>query len=291
MDVKKGHDSFDFVELIDSKNQTSARIAPERGGLAYSFIVKGREALHLDQESFKDTTKNVRGGVPILFPICGPLKDDKYQADGKTLSMKQHGFGRLMAWKVVDAQIVSGVPSMTMELTPTDTTRTSYPWEFNVRYTYELHGSTLKLVQEYKNGSKTPMPIHAGFHPYFRLSDKERARLEIPASRYEDTVAWQEHSFDGTLDWQKDVIDIVFLDMQKNEAAFVDAKDGVRVTVRQDAPFKYVVFWTTKGAPFVCVEPWTGRRFSMNSGDDLVTVKPGETLETWVSFSVSPVEG
>lgn len=298
--VTTGKDVFEYVELIDEAGGSSARIAPARGGLAYSFKVKGREALQLDRASFEDPTKNVRGGVPVLFPICGPLKDDRYQADGKTLTMKQHGFGRLMAWKVA-ATSTSPTASMTMELTPDDATRAAYPWDFLVRYTYELAGSTLKLDQDYTNKSKTPMPIHAGFHPYFRLGDKNRTRLEIPASRYEDTVAWTQHDFDGILDWTKDVIDIVFLDMQKQEASIVDEAEKVRITVKQDRPFKYVVFWTTsgkkgersgdtfKGNNFVCIEPWTGRRFTLNSGNDLIQVQPGATLKTWVSFTVSPV--
>lgn len=289
MKVSQGKDVFEYVELVDEAGGSSARIAPSRGGLAYSFKVKGREALQLDRASFEDTTKNVRGGVPVLFPICGPLKEDKYEADGKTLTMKQHGFGRLMAWKVVNTS-TSPVASMTMELTPDDATRKAYPWEFVVRYTYELSGNELKLVQEYTNNSKTPMPIHAGFHPYFRLGDKSKTRLEIPATRYEDTVAWKQHDFHGTLDYGQDVIDIVFLDMKKNEASIVDEAERVRVTVKHDAPFKYVVFWTTKGNNFVCIEPWTGRRFTLNSGNDLIRVEPGKTFKTWVSFSVSPVE-
>jgi galactose mutarotase-like enzyme len=290
MQVNTGKDTFEYVELVDPSHPSSARIAPSRGGLAYSFIVKGREALALDRDSFTDTTKNVRGGVPVLFPIAGPVKDETYLADGKPFKMKQHGFGRLMPWKLVSTS-TSPVPSMTMELTPTEATRASYPWEFVVRYTYELAKDTLTLKQEYTNNSKTPMPVHAGFHPYFKLSDKEKARLEIPASRYQDMIAWTEHPFDGRLDWSKDVIDIVFLDMQKNQAAVVDGVDKVRITLKHDAPFKYVVFWTTKAAQFVCVEPWTGRRFAMNSGEDLIHVKPGDTVKTWCSFSVTPVEG
>lgn len=288
MKVTQGKDVFDYVELSDEAAGSRARIAPSRGGLAYSFEVAGREALQLDRASFEDPSKNVRGGVPILFPICGPLKDEKYEADGKTLSMKQHGFGRLMAWKVVGTGI-DGAASMTMELTPDDATRKSYPWEFIVRYTYSLSGNQLKLTQEYTNHGATPMPIHVGFHPYFRLGDKNRTQLEIPATRYEDTVAWKEHDFSGTLDYSQDVIDIVFLDMQKNEASVVDQAENVRITVKHDAAFKYVVFWTTKGNNFVCVEPWTGRRFTMNSGSDLIRVQPGQTYRTWVSFTVSPV--
>ena len=290
MKVEKGRDVFDYVELVDEAGGSSARIAPSRGGLAYSFKVKGRESFQLDRASFDDTTKNVRGGNPLLFPLCGPAKDNTYIANGKSHTIKQHGFARLMPWKVVGTNAGPSA-SMTMELTPDAETRAAYPWEFTVRYTYELAGNTLKLAQEYTNKSETPMPVHAGFHPYFRVGDKNKLRLEIPATKYEDTVAWKTHDYTGTLDFSQDVIDIVFLDMKKNEASVVDEVEKVRISVKHDAAFKYVVFWTTKGNNFVCVEPWTGRRFTLNTGKDLIHVKAGETFKTWVSFSVAPLEG
>ena len=33
--------------------------------------------LYLDQERFLDSSKSVRGGIPVLFPICGGLPGDR----------------------------------------------------------------------------------------------------------------------------------------------------------------------------------------------------------------------
>jgi D-hexose-6-phosphate mutarotase len=46
-------------------------ICPERGGIVISFGVNGQELLYLNKETLYDRNKNIRGGIPILFPISG----------------------------------------------------------------------------------------------------------------------------------------------------------------------------------------------------------------------------
>lgn len=53
------------------------RVVPDRGGLVTGWLCQGpwgaREILHVDAERFADPAKSVRGGIPVLFPICGGL--------------------------------------------------------------------------------------------------------------------------------------------------------------------------------------------------------------------------
>ena len=58
-------------EVIHVDTGDRLRIVPERGGLITEWCCKGREILYFDLERFKQTEKSVRGGIPILFPICG----------------------------------------------------------------------------------------------------------------------------------------------------------------------------------------------------------------------------
>ena len=53
------------------------RIVPERGGLITSWVCNNQEILYFDQLRFGDLSKSVRGGMPILFPICGDLPENK----------------------------------------------------------------------------------------------------------------------------------------------------------------------------------------------------------------------
>src|SRR6185295_326848 len=91
-----------FEELQISSGGTSARIAPDRGALVTGLNINGVEALYLDRATFDDATKNVRGGIPVLFPYAGKLDNETFLAAGT--KMKQHGFGRNKAWRVIESK-------------------------------------------------------------------------------------------------------------------------------------------------------------------------------------------
>jgi len=54
------------------------RVVPRRGGLVTGWLCHGpwgeREILYFDADRFADPSKSVRGGIPVLFPICGGLQ-------------------------------------------------------------------------------------------------------------------------------------------------------------------------------------------------------------------------
>ena len=58
------------------------RVVPERGGLITEWLSEGKELLYFDFERFLDKDKSIRGGIPILFPICGDLSEG-YSIAGK----------------------------------------------------------------------------------------------------------------------------------------------------------------------------------------------------------------
>ena len=60
---------FDFQ--LDQKNYI--KFCPGRGGVITNWVSDGNEILYFDEKRFMDKTKSIRGGIPILFPICGNL--------------------------------------------------------------------------------------------------------------------------------------------------------------------------------------------------------------------------
>ena len=89
-----------FEEIAIRSGSVSAEIAPSRGALVSSLNVNGSEILYLDRATFNDAPKNVRGGIPVLFPYAGKLVDGIFTAAGT--KMNQHGFGRNKAWTVLE---------------------------------------------------------------------------------------------------------------------------------------------------------------------------------------------
>ncbi|HEY9848620.1 MAG TPA: aldose epimerase [Leptolyngbyaceae cyanobacterium] len=64
--------------LSDQTAQSEIEVVPERGGIITKWCYQGQEILYLDAERFANPNLSVRGGIPILFPICGNLPDNTY---------------------------------------------------------------------------------------------------------------------------------------------------------------------------------------------------------------------
>ena len=79
----------------------TVEVVPERGALVTALRVGARDVLYLDRDTLSDPSKNVRGGIPLLFLFAGKLVDETLVLTGT--KMKQHGFARNRAWTVTSA--------------------------------------------------------------------------------------------------------------------------------------------------------------------------------------------
>ncbi len=64
--------------LCDSYAQSEIEVVPERGGIVTKWRIQGQDIFYLDESRFTHPELSVRGGIPILFPICGNLPDNTY---------------------------------------------------------------------------------------------------------------------------------------------------------------------------------------------------------------------
>ena len=109
MKLSRKDSPYHHWEYLNLDTKDSLRIVPERGGLITSWVCQGREMLYFDQSRFMDKSKSIRGGIPILFPICGDLPDNKFYFENRSYSMKQHGFARDMAWDLTASNDNNGI--------------------------------------------------------------------------------------------------------------------------------------------------------------------------------------
>jgi galactose mutarotase-like enzyme len=270
--------------LSDDTAQAQASIVPERGGILISWQIQGREIFYLDTERFKDPTLSVRGGIPLLFPICGNLADDSYTVNGQTYQLVQHGFARNLPWEATQQSSADGA-SLTITLKSNDVTREGYPFDFELNYTYTLQGNTLELRQQHTNRSDTPMPFSTGIHPYFAVADKSKLTIELPSNQYQLKGDTTIQSFGGAFDFDQEEIDFSFINLTGQSAMVMDSERKTKLTIGFDEHYSTLLFWTVKGKDFYCLEPWTAPRNSMNTGDHLLTVAPGETKETVITMT------
>lgn len=278
---------FAIYELIESKTNSRAEICPERGGILLRLVSHGQDLLYLDESTFFNPEKNIRGGNPILFPICGQLPNCTYHWNGNAYSMKNHGVARTSAWKVDAYQKEAPGAYLTISLESNAETMKSYPFSFRLSYTYRLENGKLTIEQTISHlGTEQEgvMPVHTGFHPYFKVSSKNICHnLTYPTC------------FDYN-DMTQKPLEAVFCAEGKVEAVVTSANtDGSVVFYSQDNPnekirlsasqaYGYIMLWSVDGCDFICVEPWTAKNQEFLRGKELISILPGESINLWMSI-------
>jgi galactose mutarotase-like enzyme len=255
-------------------NQSRLEVVPERGGIITSWRVQNQEVLYLDEERFANPQLSVRGGIPILFPICGNLPDNTYTLNDKQYTLKQHGFARDLPWKSTQDQVTPEKASLTLILSSNEQTRAVYPFDFELAFTYQIQGNTLEIKQQYTNLSTERMPFSTGFHPYFLTVDKTQLKIEIPSQEYQDQITKEIHSFNGDFDFNRDEIDVAFKQLSAKSATVTDNARKLKLTLEYDDTYSTLVFWTVKGKDYYCLEPWSGPRNAINTGQHLTVLEP-----------------
>jgi len=282
--VRALNDTYPAYELAEPATGSCVRICPMRGGIAYRLALKGREIFYLDEATFADPSANIRGGNPVLFPISGQLPDRRYEWDGRTHVMNNHGFARNMEWEVLGTS-TDGEASLTLRLRSGDGTREAYPFDFELVFVYRLRGGELRIDQTYRNLSDAPMPMAPGFHPYFRAAAKSIV-YDTDASAVLDYNDNRRKPVAGAIDLDAAGPEsVALLDAERRSVAF-EAEPGVRVRMSYSEQFRYVVLWSVQGKPFVCVEPWMALNGELAAKRELVMVGPGQTEQAFIAIGI-----
>jgi galactose mutarotase-like enzyme len=274
-----------MVVLTDGGG-THAEVIPERGALVSRFIVEGEPILFLDESTLVDPTKNVRGGIPVLFPSPGVLPGGTYTAEGREYPMRRHGFGRDVPWEVRSQESSRVV----LALGHSEGTLREFPWRFEALLTVTLVGTALHLSFSAENRDSRPMPLHLGYHPYFYVpqGNKASASVETDASRAWDNRLGATVPFSGWALTGSEV-DLHLLD-HSLQGTTLERGQGLRpVELAWSPSFTTLVVWTLAGRDFVCVEPWTAPGGALKSGQGLITVAPGATFASEFEISVEPM--
>ncbi|HLP90151.1 MAG TPA: aldose epimerase [Nostocaceae cyanobacterium] len=284
--ISQSQQQYTTYILSDETAGAQIEVVPERGGIITRWRIKRQEILYLDTERFANPELSIRGGVPILFPICGNLPDNTYTYNGQQYTLKQHGFARDLPWQVTE-QVTDGQASMTVVLKSNEKTKAVYPFDFQLAFSYILQGHSLEIRQEYQNLSSTPMPFSAGFHPYFLVDDKSQLEFEIPSGQYQDQKSKEIQAFNGNFDFNREEIDFAFGHLRSQSAAVTDQGKKAKLSLDYDDIYAMLVFWTLKGKEFYCLEPWTAPRNALNTGEHLTVLEPGGSKTMSVRLKVN----
>jgi galactose mutarotase-like enzyme len=211
------------------------------------------------------------GRAPILFPIVGALRDDRYRANGREYTLPKHGFARRMPFEVIEA----ATDRARLRLSANDETLRVYPWAFSLELEFEISFKLLTIVARITNDGPVPMPASFGFHPAFAWP------LPYGRARADHRIVFQEDepgtlralTPDGLIAPGERASPLngralnLADDLFTNDALIWDPVVSRRVGYgAEGGPMLAVDFpdavqlgiWTKPGARYVCIEPWNG---------------------------------
>lgn len=247
--------------MITLKNDFLTVIISEIGAEMQSIVMDEKELLWQGDPAFWAKR------APVLFPICGGLKNDKYTFGDKEYTLEKHGFARS---KTFSSEALSDT-SAVFTLTPDKDTLTMYPFNWELKIIYTLNGASISIEYRVTNNSDTVMPYSIGSHEGYAL-DGDIENYELVFEKDEDFNA---SVLDGNLltyDTAKayesgkilplcykyfEIDALVFTSLKSRSVTLRNKTDNSTVTVDfKNCP--YLLLWTKPNAPYLCIEPWTG---------------------------------
>lgn len=271
-------------EFSDSTSGDLLRVVPERGGLISGWRCSGHEVVYLDLERFLDPAQSVRGGFPVLFPITGGLPDNRLPLPQGEFSLGQHGFARQLPWRMEPLADGRGIQ---LQLSDTPETLTAYPFHFRLSMEVRLAPAALEISTVVENRSSDVMPFSFGLHPYFNLSSLAAAQVEGLPPQCLNHLTMEEASTAAQMERLASGIDLLV--KPTGTVRLVDEAAGTSLELQLSHPLDLVVLWTEPPRPMVCMEPWSGPRQALISGDRKLELSPGAStrLGTRYAFTAS----
>jgi galactose mutarotase-like enzyme len=276
----------------------AAAVNPLGAELSILQDADGRDLLHDGDPAFWASR------APLLFPIVGGLKDDRYLLDGTSFTMLRHGVARRQMFEVAE----QAGDHVRFRLSDNGETRVAYPFAFQFDAEYRIEGAALTMTLSATNMSETDMPVSLGYHPAFAWPlpyGGDRAAHRIRFDEEEpDTLALLG---DGLIVSEDRPSPVEGRDLPLRDDLFEDdaliwralrsrgclygAEAGPQLRVDwSDMPSLGI--WTKPGAPYVCIEPWAGIADRADFDGEIwgkpgmQRLAPGESLSHWMRITL-----
>ena len=251
-----------------SNEQLTIQVSPHGAELC-SIFANGKEYLWQADPAFW------KRHSPVLFPIVGSVWENQYRNEGIAYTLSQHGFARDMEFTLVSEK----EDEVRYRLVSNEETLQQYPFPFCLEIGYRIQGKQIEVIWEVKNTGEKEMYFQIGAHPafywpdfnadtqnrgffgfdkeeglkYILISEKGCAdpSTEYPLELTDGLLPLDTHTFD------KDAL--IIENEQIHKVTLYTKEKKAYLSLHFHAPV--VGLWSppVKNAPFVCIEPWSGR--------------------------------
>lgn len=268
------------------------------GNLTAAINTFGAELVSLKKDEFEniwDGNPEVWDGhAPILFPICGKLRDGKYIYCGKEYPMGDHGFARRSDFSLEEKSETSA----TFLLKSSEKTLKVYPFNFEFRAKFTLADKSLITEYAITNTGDKEMYFSVGSHEAYSCPEGiEEYSLVFDAEENLEnsllTGPFLNHQRDHfgitselplKYEYFPERDTLIFEKLKTRKVTLLHRPTGRKVAVDFTGSDKLLI-WTMEGAKFLCIEPWCGLPDFVDTNYDLtqkagiITILPGETIK------------
>ncbi len=204
--------------------------------------------------------------APLLFPICGALKNNTYRYNGNSYSLEKHGFARTAMFACETATDTEAV----FVLRADEKSRAVFPFEYELRVGYRLNGKTVEVHYDVTNPSAEPLYFSIGGHEGYACPEGIEAYEIVfpqPETLYTtpDPITSDARELvleNGTVLPLKEeyfaVDALIFRDGTRSDRLQLRHKESGRGVEIGYEGFGHLLLWQPYKAPFLCVEPWCG---------------------------------
>ena len=245
------------------------------------------------------------GQAPVLFPICGSVRNDTVLYDKEDGSQKEgkiprHGLVRKKEFTLVEQTD----NSVTFAIEDDEEMYANYPYHFRLEITYTVTGKTIRTQYKiYNKEAEKSMPYFIGGHPgfncpllddevyedyYLEFEKPETCTVPKPFPEtgmldLKDRNSWLNNQKEIDLNYDFFSYDAVTLDELESRTVALRSRKhdkGLKLDFKE---FPNLIVWSTlnKG-PFIALEPWSGLSTSIEEGDrledkkDVKIIKPSD---------------
>ena len=221
--------------------------------------------------------------APLLFPICGGLKEDKYIFEGKEYHLSKHGYARTTLFEVENSDDTNAV--FLHKSTPE--TKTVFPFDYELRVIYTLTDTSLKIKYKVDNIGDDTMYFSIGSHEgYYTPEGIEQYDVIFEKEEtLEASALWGNLIGTQTQPILKEsrvlplydkyfIVDaLAFRKLESRSCILRNRVNGK--SLKLDFPFAdYFLLWHKHNSPYICLEPWAGIGDIVGSDYD-ITKKEG----------------
>ena len=248
--------------------------------------------------------------APLLFPVCGKLKDNAYTYKGKKYDMKGHGFISRCEFKPLS----ECEDTITLYTESNEDTLKIYPFSFRFTIEYKATEKGISSRARIENLGDCAMPYMFGWHPGFVLMCDENADINDYRFTFENKpefVTWsqlQHVSFinpnkkaykttDGAYVFSEDEIyanDTMIFSNVGTRATLSSPKSSYKIDFEWSESTPHICIWKhpDNRTKFICIEPWSslpsdGEREEDFEVRDMARLNPSDTEEFLFSFEFS----